>query len=91
MEESFLYVFTYSLFNNSISSLSYIILLMITELEREWKELVVAWFDVLFWHLPRGTEESDKNPVGIGGLWAETWTWDLMTTVLECYLLGHDV
>jgi hypothetical protein len=29
--------------------------------ERMWKKAVMAYFKVLFWHLPAGTEETMKN------------------------------
>jgi hypothetical protein len=32
------------------------------ELEGMWKEAIMASFKVLYWHLPRGTEESDRKP-----------------------------
>jgi hypothetical protein len=32
---------------------------IITELERVWKEAVVAYYEVLSRHLPRETEEND--------------------------------
>jgi hypothetical protein len=32
------------------------------ELESIWKEVATAKFNVLFWHLPRGTEENYENP-----------------------------
>jgi hypothetical protein len=35
---------------------------MNNELERAWKEVVVAQFGVLFWNLPEGTEEKHKKP-----------------------------
>jgi hypothetical protein len=45
---------------------------MITELERVWKELVMASFDILPWYLPGGgTEKSNRNHAGIVGLWAD--------------------
>jgi hypothetical protein len=31
------------------------------EFERIWKEVVMALFEVLFWELPRGTEETTKT------------------------------
>jgi hypothetical protein len=30
--------------------------------ERLWKEMVMAYFKVLFWHLPKGKEEKYENP-----------------------------
>jgi hypothetical protein len=42
------------------------------ELERIWKEVVVAYFKVLSWHLPGGTEKNHKKTsVRIAGLWAK--------------------
>jgi hypothetical protein len=32
------------------------------ELERLWKEAVMAYFKILFWDLPAGTEENHKKP-----------------------------
>jgi hypothetical protein len=36
-----------------------------------WKEAVMAYFQILSWHLPVGTEESHEKPVKIAGLQAE--------------------
>jgi hypothetical protein len=36
-----------------------------------WKEAVVAYFKVLSWHSPRGTEKNHDKPVRIAGLKAE--------------------
>jgi hypothetical protein len=33
------------------------------ELRRTWKEVVVAYFKVLSWNLPGGTEENHEKPV----------------------------
>jgi hypothetical protein len=41
------------------------------ELERIWKEAVVASFKVQSRHLPGGTEENHENPNRVSGLWAE--------------------
>jgi hypothetical protein len=56
------------------------------DLERIWKEVVVAYFDVLPWHLPGGTEvnHKKKTSVRISGLQAENRTWDLTNTKQEC-------
>jgi hypothetical protein len=35
---------------------------MNNELERMWKEVVVASFKVLAWHLHEGTEENHEKP-----------------------------
>ena len=34
------------------------------QLERMWKELVVAYLETLFVHLPEGSEENNKNWAG---------------------------
>jgi hypothetical protein len=44
---------------------------MNSELERISKEMVMAKFKVLFWHLPGRTEENHKKPVRLAGLWVE--------------------
>jgi hypothetical protein len=41
------------------------------ELERIWKEAVMAQFNVLSRHLPGGTEEDQGKPVRITGLRAD--------------------
>jgi hypothetical protein len=35
---------------------------MNNELERMWKEKVMACFEILSWHLPGGTEETHEKP-----------------------------
>jgi hypothetical protein len=32
------------------------------ELERMWKEVVIAEFKVLLWHLPGGAEQNPEKP-----------------------------
>jgi hypothetical protein len=36
--------------------------LMNTELERMWKELIMAYFEVLSQQLPKQTEKTHENP-----------------------------
>jgi hypothetical protein len=50
------------------------------ELERIWKEKVVAWLKVLSRNLSGGTEKNHENPVRVAGLRAEIWTRDHPTT-----------
>ena len=35
---------------------------MTDDLERIWKELVVAYMKVLFWYLPQGTDRQPRKP-----------------------------
>jgi hypothetical protein len=42
------------------------------ELERTWKETVIAYFKVISQHLPGGTEKNKKSIVKIAGLQAKT-------------------
>jgi hypothetical protein len=35
---------------------------MNNELERTWKEAVIVRFEILFWHLPGRTEETQEKP-----------------------------
>jgi hypothetical protein len=37
-------------------------IVLIDESERKWKKLVMAYFKLLFHHLPIGTEENNKIP-----------------------------
>jgi hypothetical protein len=61
----FVLVFITYLFNDTVHSWDYIALndrmIMNIDLERMWKEAVVAWFEVLCRHLPGGTEENHQN------------------------------
>jgi hypothetical protein len=34
--------------------------MMIIELEKMWKEVLVAYFDIFSWHSVEGTEENHK-------------------------------
>jgi hypothetical protein len=43
-----------------------------------WKRMVMAYFEVMSWLLPGGTEKSHKNPVRLDSLWAELSTQDLL-------------
>jgi hypothetical protein len=61
------------------------------KLERMWKKVVMTWFKVLPWNLPRGTEENHKNPASITSLWAEIWNRDLPNMKQECYPLNYDI
>jgi hypothetical protein len=36
---------------------------MIHDLLSMWKKVVIFLFDVIFWHLPAGTEENQENPL----------------------------
>jgi len=36
-----------------------------------WKEVVIVFLKVLFWHLLRETEENHKSLVRIASLWTE--------------------
>jgi hypothetical protein len=58
--------FLCSLFNNTISISGYIVLdesmPVSDELERMWKEAVMAYFKVLSRHFPGGTEENHEKP-----------------------------
>jgi hypothetical protein len=55
------------------------------ELERIWKEAVVAKVKVLSQHLPGGTEEShEKSPVTIVGFRAHNLTGNLQNTKQVC-------
>jgi hypothetical protein len=54
--------------------------LMNNELEKLWKEAVVAKFKVQFRHMHEGTEKNRKNLVRIAGIWVEIWTRDLPNT-----------
>jgi hypothetical protein len=53
---------------------------MDNELERIWKEMVVAKFKVLSWL----TMKPQKTWVRITSLWAEIWTNDFPNTKQEC-------
>jgi hypothetical protein len=57
--------FIYSLFNDTFSKSDYIAsnerMIVNNELERKWKEAVVAQFKVLSRHLPGGTKENHEK------------------------------
>jgi hypothetical protein len=60
--ESIFYLFVVCL-NDAVTSLDTIPLnvqIVNEKLEGVWKETVVAFFNVLSWHLPRGTEKTTK-------------------------------
>jgi hypothetical protein len=61
----FIYLFIYSLFNDAFSISDYIAsnkrMIVNNELERMWKETVVAQFKVLSRHLPGGTEGNHEK------------------------------
>jgi hypothetical protein len=41
------------------------------ELERMWKEAVVAYFKALSWHVPEDSTENHKKPLRIASLQAK--------------------
>jgi hypothetical protein len=57
---------------------------VIDELERMWKEAVVASFKVLSRHLPAETEDNHENPIRIVSLRAEIWILDLPNVKQDC-------
>jgi hypothetical protein len=54
------------------------------DLERIWKEAVVAWFKVLYRHSSEGTDEGHEIYVRIAGLRAKIWTRDFPNTKQDC-------
>jgi hypothetical protein len=70
-------LFTCDLFGDTVSTSDYvhhpiIKWLIDDELERMWKEAVVAYLNSLFLYLPRGTEKNNQKPARIVGLRAGT-------------------
>jgi hypothetical protein len=54
-----------------------------------WKEVVVVYIRVLFWHLPGRTEENYEKPVKIMGVPTEIQTRHLPNTIYMCYCLSQ--
>jgi hypothetical protein len=54
-------------------------------LERIYKEVVVAYFEMLIWHLPGGTNENFRISVKIVGILADTENWHLQSINQKCY------
>jgi len=58
-------LFICSLFNDAVSKFRHTVskdqMAANKEMERRWKQVVVAYFKVLSSHLTRGTEENQKN------------------------------
>jgi hypothetical protein len=53
------------------------------EFEMIWKEAVAAWFEVLLWHLPGGTDKNTKKRVRIVNISADIRTGHLPNTSHE--------
>jgi hypothetical protein len=51
-----------------------------------WKEAAVAYFKILSWHLPAGTEEIDEKHSGVP---AEIRATQLPNTSQKCYRLSQ--
>jgi len=67
-------LFICSLFNDAVSKFRHTVskdqMAANKEMERRWKQVVVAYFKVLSSHLTRGTEENQKNFMSVR-VWAE--------------------
>ena len=60
-----------------------------TVLERMWKDVVLAEFEVLLWHLPEWSEEKSQTPAKIIGL--RFLTWDFPKKKLNYKQPNHDI
>jgi hypothetical protein len=49
-------------YNISIIKFRTVLMIVNNELERMWKEMIVAQFKVLSYHFPRGIEEDREKP-----------------------------
>ena len=56
------------------------------------KEVAMAYFLILYWHLSGGTAVNySNNWERVLGLWAEIWILDLLDVKEECYQLTFHI